>query len=285
MLSVQLSLHVFALSVCFCYNLDCFANVWAGFHIREDGPLRRPRETNQYSARSERLLEVVLNVQYSTSRPCLISWNKAYCPFPVSMMLRHECYLLRALGVGPERIRNKLIDENNNDLTVKMGLFKGLLDKGTMGHAELGPYRQLGDKHSWIQDLDTTGISPSFQAPDIVLDGASFSIRNSKRAHPVSFLATEWELLKSPFLKHCYIFCHTYDSHFSRHLEVADMRTMLNEAAVVQLMMLDTHKRPKTYASILGNPSTVEEQLDDFKLPSDWEFYDDDIQRRLGGLK
>lgn len=103
-------------------------------------------------------------------------------------MLRHECYLLRAPENGPESIRDTLIDEKNNGLTVKTGLFKRLLDEGTTGYAELGPYRQLGDKHSWIQDLDTTGISPSFQAPDIVLDQASFTIGNSRCERPASCL-------------------------------------------------------------------------------------------------
>lgn len=69
---------------------------------------------------------------------------------------------------------------------------------------ELGPYRQIGDRLSWIITLDTINVEPSPECRDNLFDKSSFALRPSMEHSPLTYLQVGFGAMQSCVFRHTY---------------------------------------------------------------------------------
>jgi hypothetical protein len=200
-----------------------------------------------------------------------------------------EMYLMRALLHGsPKGIPQR---EKGIGLKLKTRLWRDGLGRD---RAELEQVRRLGDKHTWMIELDTTLITSSL-ASDSYLRTAAFSMKtmSASALYRISYLEVKHDILKSCVLRHSYSLCkftsnapeRTKPSKEQMYVEGVELlRRMLDEATVLQLTMLDPSERPSSYTAITISSGRANEALGNFTVPDWWDYYDEEIQRRLQKL-
>jgi hypothetical protein len=236
-------------------------------------------------------IAVILQNIRTTWDACFITWNKAYCLFPVSSFITHEPFLLAPLKevTTPDEegkvlaTREHLTRAHEWGRRIKTGLWQ--LDTGNklVPLKELGPYRQLGDKHSWIINLDTKGVKSNPDRPDFLLENMRTFLRHTHDDSPVSYLDPSHYFIESCVLRHAYIACDFSnaahhpacmclpDERKTHEQGVQQLLKMLQEATVVQLMMLDEDKMPAEYAAIMADSFKANDAMGTFEVPDDWE--------------
>ncbi len=150
--------------------------------------------------------------------------------------------------------------------------------------------RSIGDKYSWVMDLDSTDVTPA-TAPDKLLDDAQFSVNTSRGSSIVPFLAFRYEVLTSCVLKHNYL-CYSRNRHtaaaqwdddgqYGYNKKLDHLKTVLNAEAAMQLTMLEPADRPPQYLDVIDMRGRGFVAKGHFKVPSNWNYFDKEIQSEL----
>jgi hypothetical protein len=116
-------------------------------------------------------LNIVLNNAPTTASLNFVAWNKAYSLCPRQTYLKKETHRLHKLE-NPFRhqINKELLDEG----------FTNLMVHPERNNDSFVGVRRVGDKHTLIHDLDTTGITfnsdEMLPVPDNVIETATFKL-------------------------------------------------------------------------------------------------------------
>jgi hypothetical protein len=92
--------------------------------------------------------------------------------------------------------------ESDEGFTIKNGRWRAELTLKLEPEFDL--CRSIGDKYSWVMELDTTDVTTA-TALDLLLDDAQFSMGISFSLSRVPFLKFEYDALSSCVLEHTYI--------------------------------------------------------------------------------
>ncbi|KAF2124561.1 hypothetical protein P153DRAFT_435283 [Dothidotthia symphoricarpi CBS 119687] len=239
-------------------------------------------------------LDAVLRNMLCTSQGCFLSWNKAYCLFPIATFTNQESYLMTPLrndtATNTTLTRAVLQTEAQYGLKIKPPIWHPNANPSP-DHTELGPYRCIGDKHTWTMHLDTTHI-PAPQTPDLVLDMASFCITKTKEDSLATYLTLDYSLKKSCVLRYTYITAvntETWHGVNGWHgmtgeaaYAVLKVQGKLDETTLMQLALLEPNERPTEYAAIVDDVGSANTAMGKFRVPATWVYYDEEVQRCLG---
>jgi hypothetical protein len=212
---------------------------------------------------------------------CFISWIKAHCVFPTSLVLDNESYVMTPMPADcPSIAGMALQQERKKGFSINTGTWEGGLAPKLL--LEFGPVRSVSDKHSWVIDIDTTDITTS-PTPDTVLDTTIFSIDPTKENSITTYFKMQYQLVQSCVLRYNYV-CLPYTNWKTGRVRIysdklGHMIGMLNDAAVMQLTMLSPVDRPPQYAAILANNRLAHTAKDNFTAPNFWTYYGEDFQR------
>jgi hypothetical protein len=218
----------------------------------------------------------------STSVCNFISWNKAYCLFPVQTLLDHESYPLQPVYIQDDFYQKETREYLRKEALAGYTLLQPCSDGCKTKSPRIGafsPLRQVGDKYSWVIDLDTTDINPS-STPDFPLDYATFSVRE------VSYTSTVgpyYELvsttLKSIVLEHAYTVATTALGRWNSDETTRGYDMLvnkLNHALKLQLGLMEPSERPEWFLELAQRSSRYELLKIDstFSAPDFWNYYD-----------
>jgi hypothetical protein len=151
-------------------------------------------------------VDAFLKTLLCTSGGCVISWNRAYCLFPIAMH-RRLSYITTPLARGG---RGKWQEENlrlySGESTLVDAPREDPFEVPATSRGELGPVRQFGDKYSWIFPLDTTSVPGPYESRT-PLDSASFLMRLplTTSIDVMPYFKLECAVLESRVLRHKYM--------------------------------------------------------------------------------
>ncbi|KAF1846390.1 uncharacterized protein K460DRAFT_356074 [Cucurbitaria berberidis CBS 394.84] len=107
----------------------------------------------------------------STATLSFITWNKAYSLFPRTTFVRKECYLLQKIedGEAGDSIRAHLTELSKNGIKTKAHHWDDEQEH------EITRIRRVGDKHTWVINLETTGLEIVMSpVPDAAIEASTF---------------------------------------------------------------------------------------------------------------
>jgi hypothetical protein len=240
---------------------------------------------------------LIFNTARTTADLHVISWNKAYSLYPQCTMLTKEAFLLNMID---EQICEELSEDFNSlseDGIVAKGVHWSAMHDPTNVPEELTPrLRRIGDKFTWIINLNTEGISPTSCVPDNVLQSSTFRMalpfRSSSFEMPVSYYTMMVRSLTAPTIKYSYTYATTdeKDQYNREHnfMEYSNSISWLNlrvhEATMVEITKMKTQDRPAIYAQIFAlgvDVSSVDWNAVDIQKPATWKHYDDELLKQL----
>jgi hypothetical protein len=215
-----------------------------------------------------------------------ITWNKAYSVFAHQTFISKDGYLLQhiihtpasdilniwnniGVRIAPMSLQDALSSQSNTD------------PSSTHPKSSMLRKRLVGDKHSWIIPLHTSGIEPP-PFPNSSFDYAGFEITTSMQqgtnppapSQPLPFghYVVNMTFLKSHALRHQYAFA---DRARAEHQRFRDY-------AVVQLYSLPRWQRPTGFAQIFAQRDSVDfSGIGAFAPPGGWIYYDDEMLKML----
>jgi hypothetical protein len=180
-------------------------------------------------------------------------------------------------ATGPSNTRLMLVEEARKGLKAKTGMWT--TDLASSPLPEFGHVRSFGDKHSWVIDLDRTGITPS-SIPDAVLDNATFGVDSTKEDSVTTCFKLQYQLFQSCVLKHDYI-CPASLGRLQRMVtedveskcwdydwKLGNIVSMLNDENLMQLAMLTPVDQPAQYDDILDDNTLASTAKGNFTVPS-----------------
>jgi hypothetical protein len=153
--------------------------------------------------------------------------------------------------------------------------------------------RRVGDKHSWVMQLDTQDVKPMAPAPDFVLDYAGFSLGIFRSPNADNLIhGAHYKLLssmfESPVLKYTYMRPSLDDSDettTTRKLAWKGLQQHLDMLTVLKLKRLEHAQRPEGYHRVIAQPGRANELLLEWEPPEDWTYYDEDMEEWLKKLE
>ncbi|KAF1930498.1 uncharacterized protein M421DRAFT_412760 [Didymella exigua CBS 183.55] len=141
--------------------------------------------------------------------------------------------------------------------------------------------RQIGDKHTWMLELDTTGVTIP-DMPVTVYESTTFRLKvptSSEADTSVAHYKVDYdESLKHPVLKYRVFGDHNHlqrNSYSTRKCE--ELQGRLNELNLIELMKIPVGQRPPQYTELLLNMRLVTGSRGKFDLAPTWTFYDDEV--------
>jgi hypothetical protein len=234
-------------------------------------------------------IDAFLKGSLCSSRACFVSWDKAYCLFPSTTILKRTSYLMTPMSPArPTAATDAMNLESDEGFIVKTGAW--LDDFVSKPDPEVGSARSIGDELSWIMELDTTDITPA-TAPDSILDDAHFSLDVCNRSSLVTYLQFRYDVVASCVLKHTYI-CFS-QTHYTPAMErysrrwydyrgkLDHLKKILHSETVMQPTMLKSADRPPQYSNILQDRGRGFVAQGNFKVPPTWHYFDSDMQIQL----
>lgn len=114
-----------------------------------------------------------------TAGLCFITWNKAYVLFPYSTFVGAEFFLLTEFSKTFSNTLESITQEGIKMKTIAWTHVPGGNDSYNQDSGdlkELTRYRRTGDRHTWMMDLETDGISKP-DIPTAVLESATFRLQ------------------------------------------------------------------------------------------------------------
>jgi hypothetical protein len=113
----------------------------------------------------------LLNIAPTTASLNFFTWNKAYALYTRETFLKNETYLLRYLSTRAEVRNSKEISEQG---------FTNHTVHTDLKNDPIAGIRRVGDKQTWVYDLNTTGIAfDAAPVPDSVVETATFKVCRS----------------------------------------------------------------------------------------------------------
>lgn len=219
-------------------------------------------------------VQLILWDASTTAESNIISWNKAYAPFPLPTFIHNKGYLLQEYDERTEQAVRTQSDPDGLDI-------QGVMwpEDRRLNHP-IRQRRRLGDHHTWTIPFDTAGIEVS-KTPDYVLEHACFTMdldaefdddkMNRVQQERIRQYTIEMATLESKVLKHTYV------------CSVDDMKTFFSRRllsfTLFELRKLDPAQRPTNYDEILRNPGDIDRLLGDFERPASWRYRDEEIPR------
>ena len=216
-------------------------------------------------------IEIILYTTNTTAAACVLSWNKAYCVFPLSTFVQHKSYLLHDWN------------EFTRD-TAEYESFRGWNVQEVMWPEEkrhnhpIRERRRIGDRYTWTIPFNTIQVD-WLKTPDYVLEYATFKMDTSKsyddninygsgqpedRNYTIEALE-----LKSRVLKH------TYYCGDARMRDFFQSR--LHVSTILELKKLAPEQRPANFNDIMRNGGDVYSALEGFDHPAKWVYRDDEF--------
>lgn len=229
-----------------------------------------------------------------------ITWNKAYALFPYKIPVKSECYLLQPMdnpilswlrffqSIGLTINTFSWVQHRTTLRTEVDGDTMELLSLGQAEHdvRELARYRRIGDKHTWMVNMDTRGLQVP-DTPDAVLESTTFRLVIQSDGEEDSEKVSRYSIscddsLKHSVLKYRYVTINDFDEHQDRKESYYSARLSalwdrLNETTQLQLSPIPKKDRPAQYIAVLNNTWLASEIKGGFELPSTSKFYDDEV--------
>ena len=227
----------------------------------------------------------------------VMSWNRVYCLFPISTILKKETYVLTCIDSLPSQametslkwcaqvgFKTKL--SHWNDSFAPRRHPAGKTPKSLRALVEP---RRIGDNHSWILQLDTDGVvpPPNATARTAALANSSFILAKSNPRPQDRYAHYRYSiaLLVSPVLRHTYMrpayplpAIPTVIPQFNeKNGPWIELEAQLHGLTVMELSKLDLAKRPSEYHRVCREPHRGSELLKGWVPPCGWTYYDDDM--------
>ncbi|KAF2119560.1 hypothetical protein BDV96DRAFT_642578 [Lophiotrema nucula] len=210
-----------------------------------------------------------------------ITWNKAYCVFPKHNVMKKESYLLQDPQSDENLLRSHLLQEDDvAPMALHWDYGYSWNERSADGYALTCP-RRVGDRNSWIIELDTSGVSQPHGSFDAAVQLTGFRL---KRMHndEMSYYTMDLDILTSPSLRYTY----SIALPCSNRDQFRFWRTLKNQLAAitfVQLKSLSVDERPSNWDVITQAPHDVYRLLREvgFEIPTRWLFYDDKVTEYL----
>jgi hypothetical protein len=215
-----------------------------------------------------------------------ISWNKAYCIFPYHMFVEHTCFSTNAFAPSEAPKIEYLC--SIAEVSVKT-IEQTLEERGKLDAAIISP-RRIGDKHTWVVDLSTDGVSVP-ETPDIILESSMFQLCPWKTPY-YSHLAGQssrcgldiyYELLVHPILNHHIIALDcTRGPYSSVHRACLEISKQLCDWTIQEVKDL-VEEEPANEHWLVGLEDPIPNHFWDNRvdIPSDRKVYDDRIIEAL----
>lgn len=147
--------------------------------------------------------------------------------------------------------------------------------------------RRIGDEHTWITELVTTGVAPS-STPDVVLESTTFTTKETTVAAPGTpyylhcYTVEVPYILDHPVLHHSYTFPKSNMENFQDSINrIRCLNEQLSDSYVIELGNIAKNRHPPQYDQILNGTLKANESRGTFNLPDGWKFCDDEVDRYL----
>jgi hypothetical protein len=248
----------------------------------------------------------ILEVTDTTLYLRFLSWNKAYVLFPHEMFVEENCRLLSrddwdisgylTTWHDTQQLRHQAQTSDDARVGNTARLDRRLLFL-LLGVAEDGPdhmYRRIGDKHTWILNLDVAGVTVP-DTPDAVLESTMFEVRRlpepfvmtygkNKERYPRHEL--NYQQLRHPVLKHQYLAPSPDGRQLdgkqsSLHRKMKILIEKLDRWTLGELEKIPDADRPLEYWHLQYGDRPGGALRYRFALPAAWTFYDDEVLEEL----
>ncbi|KAF2662071.1 hypothetical protein K491DRAFT_710482 [Lophiostoma macrostomum CBS 122681] len=240
-------------------------------YVRPSDRYRKRTEVSLHFSDEVPLVKI-LRRTYHTARANVISWNKAYCLFPISTVLKREYYPMTSLNTSAHTNFTRSFQQIATLGFKARSVLWDYSHAMTNEMAALQGERSLADRHSWVINLDTTGIKHP-GVPDHLLDQASFSLTCTKRNSAINYISLTCTGLKSPVLQYTYV----HHNDCPRGIDLFCNRR-LQELELMALSTLEVANRPAEYNAIMQGTTKLSEVMGKFTIPSWWQYYDDEVE-------
>ncbi|KAF2822713.1 hypothetical protein CC86DRAFT_81853 [Ophiobolus disseminans] len=236
-------------------------------------------------------LASILGDSLGTIKLCFISWNKAYCLFPQDSIVKREGYLLQ----DPYHPMNGTVWQHQLQRLYTQGI-QTLGMPWAEDDSWLTRLRRVGDKHTWIMPLDTSGVALGGieHVPDIVIESATFQLKAVENATPTTsgplyrYMMTPFFIFSHANLQHNYITVLDSSGYEDRVRQLSDR---VNALLRISLTRLPEDQRPLCYGSFINTLQNQTIPLIYFKwlntgmpVPGHWLYFDNDLRGELERL-
>ena len=206
-----------------------------------------------------------------------ITWKKAYPLFPFTTFIQCRSFALTSFS---ERLNDVFARQHNDGLrTLSVDWFQS-------GSNRMMRSRRIGDKYTWVIDLDTTGINET-PSPDKFIESTTFCLRqgftadsNAGGTVPLAhYKMGQLGILDHPVLRRGYIVLYDEDTRPRRECQkkISDLTKRLNETTIIELGKISQSQRPSQYYLIRAGQITAIASRELFALPTTWVFCDNDL--------
>lgn len=243
-------------------------------------------------------LAQLLHQAPSTASLNLITYDKAYALFPRETYLDKEAYLLKSTLIYQDQFAClsedglKALPQHWDD------------DGGLVEAVALKRPRRIGDKHTWVINLDTNGIETSTHPSNAVIEHSTFRIRSHHRdsSYPSPQDLSAYELDAKPVLRHA-IFKHPYvtmaEPGRSYHVQqekrryahkLQELAEKMKTLMLFQLKNVADAEQPNDFDDFVFNGSHArlypisEFVWNEDEVPAAWTFFDEKIVKKLDEL-
>jgi hypothetical protein len=217
-----------------------------------------------------------------------ITWNKAYALFPYTTFMRQEAYLIEL---------SERMDLEYAAMTEQEGIrikSSSWMEINPMAQSQrLTRNRRIGDRHTWMIDLDTADLTPS-TTPDAVLEVSTFRVVVSRDLTvlfhgPIGAYDLVFRVIKTPVFRHRYMtlidcgydYCEGCGTEFCSGCKM--LWKCLDESAYIAFSIMPPDKRPNDFATFARAEMPGNCLRDTFDIPSTWTYYDDEAIKYLNG--
>jgi len=241
----------------------------------------------------------LLNAASSTATLNFITSNRAYSLFPRTTFIDKECYVLQNLAANKAAGMVKQHGDCLRGLTCD-GIQTRLLHWDDKHTNLITRPRRVGDKYTYIIELDAAGIDCSIVAiPQTVVECSTFKIKlwrwNSRDDHegPVSRYTMSVIGVDSAVLKRSYVVLREdqKDEYEPDHpapsrlyQKTIHLVCQIRALTILELSKLPESDRPIEYNNIMDPRTRETFEWKSTKVPETWSYYDDDFMKQLGKL-
>ncbi|KAF2119561.1 hypothetical protein BDV96DRAFT_642579 [Lophiotrema nucula] len=223
----------------------------------------------------------LLDGREDTASVSFLSWNKAFALFGHSTYVAKEIYPLFQLQESMAQHYRYLA---NAGYTMKKVHWK---QAGCGGDCEIVTRpRRVGDRHTWVINLDTKNITPS-EMPNAVIESSTFIVRCVWNPHlPVFGKISHYDMsieckLRHPVLEYQYVTGKWPKEYEDKIQQICDR---MNEQTLIAMLIMREDDRPDEFQALMNGDIDSAELRGTFDLPQKWVFYDKEVIQLLNDL-
>lgn len=225
----------------------------------------------------EPVVGIAICAPLTTADLNFIIWNKAYSLFPFTTFIQRRSFALTSFS---ERLNDVFARQYNDGFrTLSVDWFQS-------GSNRMMRSRRIGDKYTWIIDLNTTGINET-PSPDKFIESTTFCLQQGSTADsnvggtvPLAhYKMGQLGILNHPVLRRGYIVLYDEDTRPRREHQkkISDLTKRLDETTIIELGKITRSQRPPQYDLIRAGQATAAASRGLFALPTTWVFCDNDL--------